>query len=159
VYAAVAAAVEVPVMLVHLAIMDRLGGPRTLLLSYGLAAVSYASAFLITEPALLPLASVLQGLSYATFVPTTVRLVNSWAPEGRGATYQGLMNIGIQGLAPLAASVLGGLVFDAFGVRSVMLASSGAALVALVLMLGAQLARRDFARRVPSAEYQVPSSD
>jgi PPP family 3-phenylpropionic acid transporter len=144
VYAAVAAAVEVPVMLAHGAIMDRLGGARTLLLSYAVAACSYLSAFLITDPVLLPLAAILQGLGYATFVPTTVRLVNSWAPPQRGATYQGLMNIGIQGLAPLAASLLGGMIFDALGVRSVLVASSGAAMVALLLMLTAQVARRRF---------------
>jgi PPP family 3-phenylpropionic acid transporter len=151
IYSAVAAAVEVPVMLTHGAIMDRLGGPRMLLLSYGVSACSYMSAFLITEPVLLPLAAILQGFGYATFVPTTVRLVNSWAPPQRGATYQGLMNIGIQGLAPLAASLLGGFVFDAFGVRSIMVASSGAALLALVLMLAAQLTRRYFAEPQPAS--------
>ncbi len=149
VYSAVAAAVEVPVMMAHSAIMDRLGGPRTLLLSYAVLACSYMSAFLITDPVFILLAAMLQGFGYATFVPTTVRLVNSWAPAGRGATYQGLMNIGIQGMAPLVASFVGGFVFDAFGVRSVMVASSGAALVALVLMLAAQLSRRGLVEPQP----------
>jgi predicted MFS family arabinose efflux permease len=152
VYAATAAAIEVPVMLNHGAIMDRLGGARTLLLSYGIAACSYLAAFLITNPVLLPLAAILQGFSYATFVPTTVRLVNSWAPPRRGATYQGLMNIGIQGLAPLAASLVGGAVFDTFGVRSVLLTASGAALVALLLMLTAQTVRSRFEEPQPAAE-------
>jgi hypothetical protein len=50
-----------------------------------------------------------------------------------------LLNAGSSGLAPLGAGLLGGAVFDAAGPQTVFLVSAGAAAIAVVVLLVAQM--------------------
>jgi PPP family 3-phenylpropionic acid transporter len=131
-----AALSELPVMLWSERIMRRLGGPRTLLLGYALMGGAFLGLAVFTQPALLLAAGLVRGLGFGLLVPTTVRLIAGWAPAGRVATYQGWLNAGLWGLAPLIAGPLGGVIYDTAGPAAVFLVAAGAATVAgLVLAL------------------------
>ena len=109
-FTGVAAVSEVPMMHWSERIMRRLGGPQTLVLAYLLLAGSYLGLALITEPAVLLGIALLRGLGFGLLAPTVVRLVAGWAPPGRAATYQALLNAVLWGLAPLIAGPLGGVI-------------------------------------------------
>jgi len=138
VYAAIAAAIEIPAMLWAGHVVRRVGGPFTLALSCLLTGGAFVALAIIPRPELLLLAALLEGTGYGLFITATVRLVAEWAPDGQVATYQGFLNAGSSGLAPLGAGLLGGAVFDTAGPQTVFLVSAGAAAVAVVVLLVAQ---------------------
>ena len=55
------------------------------------------------------------------------------------ATYQGLLNAGNSGLAPLLAGLLGGAIFDATGPQAVFVVSAGAVAIGVVVLLVTQM--------------------
>jgi PPP family 3-phenylpropionic acid transporter len=136
---AVLAVTELPVMHWSDAILKRLGGPLTLILSYALFGSAYLGLSLITSPVLLLGVGVIHGLGFGLFLPTTVRLVADWGPPEWSSTSQGIMNAGLWGLAPLLAGPLGGIVYDSLGPAAVFLFCVGAALLAALVMVMAEL--------------------
>jgi len=131
---------ELPIMHWSEAIMRRLGGPTTLVLSYLLLGASYLGVAFMSSPVLLLGTAVLQGFGFGLFLPITVRLVSDWGPPEWSATSQGLMNAGLWGLAPLIAGPIGGVIYDSFGPTTVFLSCVGATLVASFVVLVAQYA-------------------
>ena len=119
--------------------LKRLGKSLTLVLACLLLGSAFLGLALIPRPEFLLLAALAEGIGYGLFITTTVRLVASWSPHGQIATYQGLLNACSGGLAPLAAGLIGGAIFDASGPQTVFFASAGAAVVAIVVLLLAQL--------------------
>jgi MFS family permease len=139
VYAAVAAAIEIPAMLLTERVMRRIGGPFTLALSCLLLVGAYLGLAVIPRPELLLFAALLEGVGYGFFITAIVRLVAGWSPHGQVATYQGLLNAGSSGLAPLIAGLLGGAIFDTSGPQAVFVASAGAAVVGMLVLATAQM--------------------
>src|SRR4051812_27315747 len=81
-------------------IARRLGGPRTLLFSYGLLGIAYAGFALARDPlVLLPLAMV-KGFGFGLYFVSTVRLVDERTPPEWASTIQAALNAGAGGLAP-----------------------------------------------------------
>lgn len=122
-FAGVMAVSELPTMQWSERIMRRLGGPGTLALASALFGSGYFSMAVITQPALLLGAGVLQGLGFGLFATASVRLVADLAPPAMAATYQGLLSAAAWGLAPLVGGPLGGVIFDAAGPVVVFLVS------------------------------------
>jgi len=58
-------------------------------------------------------------------------------PPEWASTIQAALNAGAGGLAPLAASLLGGAIYDALGPASVFVACAGALGMAMLIMIGA----------------------
>jgi MFS family permease len=137
-FTGLSAVCELPMMHWSERVMRRLGGPATLILSYGLMGGSYLGLALITEPTVVLGAAILRGLGFGLFVPATVRLVASWAPPERSATYQALVNAALWGLAPLLAGPLGGVIYDAAGPPVVFMGATGAAVLAAMILILAQ---------------------
>jgi MFS family permease len=138
-YAAVAAAIEIPVMLGTERLLRRVGGPVTLALAGLLLGGAFIGLATIPRPELLLLAALLEGIGYALFVTAIVQLVAGWAPRGQVATYQGLLNAGSYGLAPLLAGLVGGTIFDATGPQAVFVVSAGAVALGMVVLLVTQM--------------------
>ncbi|HET7079445.1 MAG TPA: MFS transporter [Chloroflexia bacterium] len=138
-YAAVAAAIEIPVMLWTERLLRRVGGPVTLALAGLLLGGAFIGLATIPRPELLLLAALLEGIGYALFVTAIVQLVAGWAPRGQVATYQGLLNAGSYGLAPLLAGLVGGTIFDATGPQAVFVVSAGAVALGMVVLLVTQM--------------------
>ncbi len=138
-YAAVAAAIEIPAMLWTEPVLRRAGGPFTLALSCLLLGSAYVGLAVMPRPELLLLAALLEGVGVGLFLTATVRLVASWSPQGQVATYQGLLNAGSSGLAPLLAGLLGGAIFDTAGPQVVFVVSAGAVAIGMVVLLVTQI--------------------
>ncbi len=138
-YAAVAAAIEIPIMLWTERVLRRVGGPFTLVLAGILLGGAFIGLATIPRPELLLLAALLEGIGYALFVTAIVQLVARWAPHGQVATYQGLLNAGNYGLAPLLAGLVGGTLFDAIGPQAVFVASAGAVALGMAVLLVTQV--------------------
>ena len=68
---------------------------------------------------------------------STVQLVDERTPPEWAATIQAALNAGAGGLAPLAASLLGGVIYDALGPASVFVACAGALGLAMLIMIAA----------------------
>jgi PPP family 3-phenylpropionic acid transporter len=133
----VSAFAEFPSMRYANDIARRLGGPRTLLLSYGLLGIAYVGFALAQNPlVLLPLAMV-KGFGFGLYFVSTVRLVDERTPPEWASTIQAALNAGAGGLAPLVASLLGGAIYDALGPASVFVACAGSLGVAMLIMLAA----------------------
>jgi MFS transporter, PPP family, 3-phenylpropionic acid transporter len=139
-FAGITAISELPMMHRSEAIMRRLGGPWTLMLAYALFAGSYLGLVWINSPVLLLGLAVVQGLGFGLFMPITVRMVADWSPDEWSATSQGVLSAGLWGLAPLISGPLAGALYDAAGPGAVFLACAGAAVLAGLVLVMAQLA-------------------
>jgi PPP family 3-phenylpropionic acid transporter len=139
VYAAVAAGIEIPAMLWTERVLRRVGGPFTLALAGILLVGAYVGLAMIPQAGLLLVPAVVEGIGAGLFFTATVRLVAGWAPRGQVATYQSLMNAGSAGLAPLAAGLLGGTVFDTAGAQAVFVVSAEAVAVGVAVLLVMQM--------------------
>lgn len=138
-YAAVAAAIEIPTMLGTERVVRRVGGPLTLALSGIFLGSAFVGLAIISRPEMLLFMALLEGIGFGLFITATVRLVADWSPGGQVATYQGLLNAGTAGLAPLLAGLLGGSIFDAAGPQTVFVVSAGAAAIGVVILLVTQM--------------------
>ena len=72
-----------------------------------------------------------------------VRLVDERTPPEWASTIQAALNAGAGGLAPLAASLLGGAIYDALGPAAVFVACA-CMLVLAMLVMSAAVARGVF---------------
>jgi PPP family 3-phenylpropionic acid transporter len=125
---------EFPSMRYASEIARRLGGPTTLLLSYGLLGAGYAGFALARAPLVLVPLAVVKGFGFGLYFVSTVRLVDERTPPEWASTIQAALNAGAGGLAPLAASLLGGAIYDLFGPASVFVACAGALGLAMLVM-------------------------
>ena len=71
------------------------------------------------------------------WMASTVRLVDERTPPEWASTIQAALNAGAGGLAPLAASLLGGAIYDALGPAAVFVACACALGLAMLIMLAA----------------------
>ncbi|MDQ3704124.1 MAG: MFS transporter [Chloroflexota bacterium] len=154
-FAGVMAASELPVMQWSERITRRLGGPQTLVLAYSLFGTGYLGLAFIQWPPLLLGVALLQGLGFGLFLPTTVRLFAEWAPAEWSSTSQGILSAGMWGLAPLIASPLAGLIYDSAGAAAVFLTSAAVIVLAVLVLVLAQLAGVFGARRVLKRETET----
>lgn len=138
-YAAAAAAIEIPTMMWTERVMRRVGGPFTLVLSCLLLGSAYLGLAVIPIPELFLVSALLEGVGVGLFLPAIVRLVANWSPRGQVATYQGVLNAGNSGVAPLVAGLLGGAIFDTSGPQAVFVVSAGAAAAGMVVLLMTQM--------------------
>jgi len=139
----VSAFCELPTMRFATALARRLGAPAVLLLSYALLASNYAGFALARAPLVLVPLTILKGFGFGLYFVSTVRLVDERTPPEWAATIQAALNAGAGGLAPLAASLLGGAIYDALGPASIYVACSAAVGLAM-LSLGVAAARGIF---------------
>ncbi len=134
---------EVPTMLASRAIIHRLRGAPTLLLSLLVLSLSLIGYGLATTPWILILAAAGKGVGYGLFFVTLVQLVDEragvWA-----STAQSMMNAAMLGLAPLLTSPVSGYIFDRWG-SAVLFAGSSTTLFASALILAWVLRRGWFA--------------
>ncbi len=104
---------ELPTMFFGDQIAQRIRGPNAVILAYGLAASAYIGYILVANPAILPIFSILKGLGFGLFFPTTVRIITERTPDEWASTAQSLMAVGMFGVAPLVAGPIGGFIHDA----------------------------------------------
>lgn len=140
---ALAAAIEVPVMLGFPLLSRRFGGTRLLVAGAVIIALRTAVAAVATDPALLVLASGLGGIGYALFTVGGVTYVAEHVPPELAATGQGIFQGASLNLSGVVAAAAGGLlagqlgIAGMFGVAAVV-GFGAAAVVALAVLPGAR---------------------
>ncbi len=115
---------ELPTMHYNRVIIRRIGGPKTLLLSYSLLLTAYIGYALAWHPWILLLMTAMKGLGFGLFIVTTIYLVNERTPDNWAATVQSMINASIFGLSPLLAAAIGGEIYDRWGPSAVYGCSS-----------------------------------
>jgi len=120
---------------------DAIGSGRVARLALvGFGALSLAAALAPSFPALLA-ARVVQAVFASALIPNVQVLVRSAvAPDRRGRAF-GILGVGI-GSGAAAGPVIGGLLVDGFGWRSIFLVNAPIAAVALVLVARAAVEAR-----------------
>jgi MFS transporter, PPP family, 3-phenylpropionic acid transporter len=114
---ALAAAAEIPLMLLSGRIVARLGPMRATMLGTGAIALRLAIYALFPSPAGVVAAQLLHSLCFGLLHPAGVAFVTLTVPPGRRAqAMAAYMGLGV-GLPSFAGSALGGIVLQGFGYR------------------------------------------
>jgi PPP family 3-phenylpropionic acid transporter len=128
---------EVPVMLLGGGLMRRIGGMRTLLVAFGLFALSYIGGLFAWSPLILLIVGILNGAGFGLGFVAIVVTFDEHAPDNWSASVQSLVNAGMFGLAPFISAFAYGAIYDAWpaGVYAFSAALIGLALLALLVAI------------------------
>ena len=114
---ALAAGMEVPLMLRYPALAARFGPTRLLIAGAAFLAVRSVLAALATEPTGLLVAALFAGLGYALFFVGGVTYVSARVPAELAATAQGIFQGVGSSLSQVTAALLGGVLAAAVGIQ------------------------------------------
>lgn len=111
-------------------------GPRgMLLLALGFTILALLGYALPRDPWVITMVQLLQGPSFSAMWVAGVHYAREAAPEGMGATTQALFGAVVWGLGSGTGNLLGGVVYDAFGARTLFLGAAVAVALATAFFL------------------------
>lgn len=149
--AGLSAAVEIPSMLLAAGIARRIGLRGMFVGSALIYAAAIASWIVLDVPAAIIVTRAFTGVAFAGTVVAVVLTVAALLPPQLQATGQALYQTVAFGLAAIAANIVGGVLYDAFGHEAVF--GLGTAMALAAAILGWWAFPRDAGRRAPpSAE-------
>ncbi|MCB8977064.1 MAG: MFS transporter [Ardenticatenaceae bacterium] len=129
---------EVPVMRYSGVIIQKLQGPRTLLLAMVILFFSMLGNAVAWSPVVLIVVNSVRGVGYGLLLVVMVQLLNERAPDGWNSTAQSMFQAAFLGLAPLLTSALNGKIYDLWGggfLFGIMTAVIGLSIVLLLLAM------------------------
>jgi len=126
---------ELPVWFFSNRLLNRWGTKGLLALSLLACCVQAFSYSFIRVPWLALLIQLLHGPSFSAMWAAGVSYATEIAPEGLGATAQGLFSGVVMGLRSAFGALIGGLLYDALGAASMFRWGGVATLLALILCL------------------------
>jgi len=127
---AIAAAAEVPVWLVMHRISDRVGPQRILAIAGLMYSLRWLMNALAPSPGLLMVSQLLQGFTFAFFMPTAVLWIGSLVPDELRTSGQALLVLVNSGIATVAGNLLAGRIIDLAGTVALYQVNAAVALVA-----------------------------
>lgn len=131
---AIAAAVEVPLMLRFPWLAARFGSERLLIAGAAFIAARSVVAALATSPEMLLAASIFGGLGFALFFVGGVTYVSQHVPPQLAATAQGIFQGVGSSLSQVAAAAVGGSIAALAGIDGLFLISAGLGVVATTII-------------------------
>jgi MFS transporter, PPP family, 3-phenylpropionic acid transporter len=131
---AIAALLEVPVMLGFPRLARRFGVERLIVAGAVITAIRQLANVAFTAPALLLACSIIQGVGFGLLLIGGVTFVSLQAPKGTAATAQGIFQGMTVNLAAIVGSGLGGQFAGLLGIRGLYAVSAGLGWVAIVLI-------------------------
>ena len=131
---AIAAGLEVPIMLRFPMLAARFGADRLLIAGSALLAARSIVAALAPDATTLLAASIFAGLGYALFFVAGVTYVSQHVPPELAATAQGIFQGVGNSLSQVAAAAAGGVLAAAFGVAGLFVAAAGIGIVAAAII-------------------------
>lgn len=137
---AVASLSELPIYFWSDRLLANLGPRRLLLVSMVSTAIMLLAVGWMRTPWLILVIQLLHGPSFSAMWVASVSMVAEMAPEGMGATAQGIFGSVSMGIGSAVASLLGGTLFQALGGR--LMYTVDAALVIASLAFFAVIARQ-----------------
>ena len=136
---ALAAAIEVPIMLRFPGLARRFGGARLLIAGAAILALRPGLAALASDPMVLVIASGIGGVGYALFFVGGVTYVAEHVPPHLAATGQGIFQSVSFGLSGVAGAVAGGVLAGAIGIAGMFGVAAGVGLLGVLVMAAAVL--------------------
>lgn len=147
---AIAAAIEVPIMLRFPSLTARFGSERLLIAATALIALRSLTAALATTPELLLSASVFGGIGFALFYVGGVTYVSQHVPSELAATAQGIFQGVGSSLSQVVAAAIGGSIAAAFHIDGMFLVATGLGVIGMFIV--AVAVRRGAAETAETAE-------
>lgn len=139
---AIAAAIEVPLMLAFPRLGARFGTNRLLIAGAVFLMARSVVAALATTPAMLLAASILAGLGYALFLVAGVLYVSAHVPPELAATAQGIFQGVGSSLSQVTATAFGGAIAAISGIQGLFVVGAGLGVAAMLIVLLAVRASR-----------------
>jgi PPP family 3-phenylpropionic acid transporter len=131
--ATVSALFEIPAMLVVGRLVPVVGLRGLFALGCGLYAAAFVLWIVLADPAVIIATRLLTGLGYGALTVTIVLTVGSMLPARLQASGQALYGMSTNGLASIAANLVGGLLYGGWGHGPVFAASAVGALLAAMV--------------------------
>lgn len=131
---AIAAAIEVPLMLAFPRLAARFGSHRLLIAGALFLMARSVVAALATSPALLLAASVFAGLGYALLLVAGVVYVSTHVPPELAATAQGIFQGVGSSLSQVTAAVVGGAIAATAGIQGMFVLAAGLGVAATIIV-------------------------
>ena len=132
---------ELPAMFLFSRLLRRFRSGTLLCFSALMFACKQLAVCLATTMPLLFASQILEGLSYALFIPATVRYMEESVPPADAVKGQTLITAMLS-LASITASLLGGVLLDAIGLPKTLFASVFVSLAGFLLLLPAVCAKK-----------------
>lgn len=126
---------EVPGMLWGRAFARRFGSTNMLLLAYGLAALGMFGYGISQSPGVLLAFSGVRGLGFGLMLVGNVTIINHHAPGDATATFMGVFNAAVAGLAPLLGGPISGWVYQSYGPPALFFLTAALTLAAGLVIL------------------------
>jgi len=142
---ALAALSEVPVVFFSRVLLGKLSARGLFAVGFAVYALRWLLYSQITSPGMILATQLLHGLSYGAYLVAGVVYTSERAPEGLGATAQGLFSGTTMGLAGMVGALIGGWLYDRAGVANLFRLCSLAAAFALVIFLFSPRAKPELA--------------
>jgi MFS transporter, PPP family, 3-phenylpropionic acid transporter len=134
-----AAALEIPTMVLFPVLARRFGIERLIVLGAAIALSREIANLTFTTPAILLACSALQGLGYALLLVGGITFVSTRAPKGTAATAQGLLSATTISLASIVGSGVGGQLAGLLTVRGLYVISVALGVLGFVMIAAAVL--------------------
>ncbi|MHB8156183.1 MAG: MFS transporter [Desulfocucumaceae bacterium] len=131
----VAALSEVPIMAMAGFLLSRFTELRLLTLTAFVFSVRWALFAIISDPRLIVLLMLTQGISFGLFFLCSVSYMTKLVPDRLRSSGQGLLAGFLGGIAGIAGSTLGGIVMSGLGPRALYIASAIIAIAAFFFYL------------------------
>jgi PPP family 3-phenylpropionic acid transporter len=160
---AVAAAVEVPVMLRFPSLATRFGSTRLLVAGAGFIALRSILATFAPEPWILVAAAAFAGLGFALFFVGGVTYVSEHVPSELAATAQGIFQGVGNSLSQVVAAASGGAIAAVFGIQGLFAVGSALGLLATLIIWrairesGGPIVRRGYPRNPTQTSIPAPT--
>jgi len=130
---ALASLSEIPVMLFSGAIIAWIGSRGLLFIAFITYAVRWLLFSIISNPVAAMGVQLLHGLSFAAFLVGGVTYINERTPEGLSTTAQALFNSVTFGLGAIVGALLGGYLYENFGMSVLFQSLALLAVTALIV--------------------------
>lgn len=133
---------EIPVMLFSGKIIQKIGSKGLLVIAFIIFGVRWILYSFITDPYLVLLVQLLHGLSFAAFLVGSISYINDHTPAGLNTTAIALFNTVGFGLGSMTGSLIGGYLYDRWGLPVLFQVFAVIILAGLVIFLAGQRPRR-----------------
>ncbi len=124
---------ELPIFFYSNRLLNRWGARGLLLVALAAYVVRALAYTFFSEPWVFLIIQLLHGLTFSAMWVAGVSYADSLAPEGLGATAQGLFSAVLFGLGGIAGGLIGGLLYDELGAVAMFRWAATFALVGLVI--------------------------
>lgn len=131
----IAALCELPVFIYSSVLLEKFGSKKLLAFAMAVFAIRIFLYSVLRNPYAVLIVQSLSGLDFAPFYAAAVTFVNEHAPENLKTTAQTLFNLIAYSFSSIAGNLLGGRLYDIFGIQIMYRYFSALVIIALFLLL------------------------